>query len=105
MDYNNILWEVHMCGLIGYIDNKDEETKKATIKKMSDVIAHRGPDGEGFFVDDTIAMGFRRLSIIDLAGGNQPLYNEDKTLVINFNGEIYNYLELREELKKKGHHL
>lgn len=92
-----------MCGLVGYIDNKDEETKKATIKKMSDVIAHRGPDGEGFFVDDTIAMGFRRLSIIDLAGGNQPLYNEDKTLVINFNGEIYNYLELREELKKKGH--
>jgi asparagine synthase (glutamine-hydrolysing) len=70
---------------------------------MSDTIAHRGPDGEGFYTDDTIAMGFRRLSIIDLSMGDQPLYNEDRSLVINFNGEIYNYKELREELIAKGH--
>ena len=92
-----------MCGLVGYIDKKSKKTKKETIKKMADVIIHRGPDGEGYFVDDNIAMGFRRLSIIDLKGGNQPLYNEDNTLVINFNGEIYNYKELREDLIKKGH--
>lgn len=92
-----------MCGIVGYIDKKDKKLKEKIIKNMSDVIAHRGPDGEGFYVDDTIAMGFRRLSIIDLSNGDQPLYNEDKSLVINFNGEIYNYLELREELKKKGH--
>lgn len=92
-----------MCGLVGYIDKQNKKTKKEIIKKMADTIIHRGPDGEGYFIDENIAMGFRRLSIIDLEGGNQPLYNEDKTLVINFNGEIYNYKELREELIKKGH--
>ena len=79
-----------MCGLVGFIDKKDKKEKKTIIKNMSDKIIHRGPDGEGYFVDDSIAMGFRRLSIIDLEGGNQPLYNEDENLVINFNGEIYN---------------
>lgn len=92
-----------MCGFAGFIDNLDIETKRPIIQKMSDSIKHRGPDGEGFFVDDSIAMGFRRLSIIDLSLGDQPLFNEDKSLAINFNGEIYNYREIREELIKKGH--
>lgn len=92
-----------MCGLVGFIDKKDKKEKKTIIKNMSDKIIHRGPDGEGYFVDDNIAMGFRRLSIIDLEGGNQPLYNEDENLVINFNGEIYNYKEIRKELISLGH--
>ena len=77
-----------MCGLVGFIDNRSKAEKKKIIKSMSDKIIHRGPDGEGFFVDNSIAMGFRRLSIIDLEGGNQPLYSEDENLVINFNGEV-----------------
>ena len=92
-----------MCGFAGFIDNLSIDRKNIIIKRMSDTIAHRGPDGEGFYTDDTIAMGFRRLSIIDLSMGDQPLYNEDRSLVINFNGEIYNYKELREELIAKGH--
>lgn len=92
-----------MCGFAGFIDDLTEEKKKVIIKDMADTIKHRGPDGEGFFTDDKVAMGFRRLSIIDLNLGNQPLFNEDKSLVINFNGEIYNYKEIREELVKRGH--
>ena len=92
-----------MCGFAGFIDSTEIEKKKEILKAMTDSIAHRGPDGEGFFTDSHVAMGFRRLSIIDLAGGDQPLFNEDKTLVINFNGEIYNYKELKEELIKCGH--
>ncbi len=90
-----------MCGFTGYIHKSKD--KDRIIKAMADSIKHRGPDGEGFYVDDDIAMGFRRLSIIDLKGGNQPLFNEDNNLVINFNGEIYNFQELREELINKGH--
>lgn len=90
-----------MCGFVGFIDHSQK--KEVTIKKMADKIKHRGPDSSGYYVDDTIAMGFRRLSIIDLSKSDQPLYNEDKNLVITFNGEIYNYQTLREELIKKGH--
>jgi len=90
-----------MCGIAGFINNKDN--KKEIIKKMTDRIIHRGPDAEGFYIDDDIALGHRRLSIIDLGGGDQPIYNEDKSKVIVFNGEIYNYLELRDILKKDGH--
>ena len=70
---------------------------------MTELITHRGPDSDGFYRDDKINMGFRRMSIIDLQAGDQPVYNEDRTLVLNFNGEIYNYQELREELIEKGH--
>ena len=73
------------------------------LEKMMDRIAHRGPDSAGKFVDEDIALGFRRLSIIDLAEGNQPMFNEDKSLVLVFNGEIYNFKILRAELEKKGH--
>ncbi|MCQ2519294.1 MAG: asparagine synthase (glutamine-hydrolyzing) [Lachnospiraceae bacterium] len=92
-----------MCGFAGFIDGLPSNEKDPIVHKMADAIKHRGPDGEGFFCDDKVAMGFRRLSIIDLSLGDQPLFNEDKSLVINFNGEIYNYKEIREELVKAGH--
>ena len=87
-----------LCGFTGQIIDRDE-----TIKDMTDVITHRGPDSAGFYLDDDISMGFRRLSIIDLDKGSQPIFNEDKSLVLTFNGEIYNYKDLREELIEKGH--
>lgn len=90
-----------MCGFCGYI-NKKEKTKKE-IKKMTDAISHRGPDDENYYIDNDIAMGFRRLSIIDLKNGRQPMTNEDDNLVITFNGEIYNFKSIKEELIKKGH--
>ena len=90
-----------MCGFVGYINK--EKNKNETIKKMADLIAHRGPDSEGYYCDENIALGFRRLSIIDLKSGSQPIYNEDKTKVIIFNGEIYNFESLREELIEEGH--
>ena len=90
-----------MCGIAGYINNKDNKAK--IIKDMTDKIIHRGPDAEGFYIDDNVALGHRRLSIIDLKGGDQPIYNEDKSMVVIFNGEIYNYLEIKSELIKKGH--
>lgn len=92
-----------MCGFVGFIGKQKKEEKKKIIKDMADAIIHRGPDSDGYYYDNTIALGFRRLSIIDLKGGSQPIYNEDKTKVIVFNGEIYNYKELKENLLKKGH--
>ena len=90
-----------MCGIAGFINNS--QNKKTIIKAMTDKIIHRGPDAEGFYVDNDIALGHRRLSIIDLSKGDQPIYNEDKSVVVIFNGEIYNYLEIKAELEKKGH--
>lgn len=90
-----------MCGFVGFIDK--EKNKKKIIKDMADIIIHRGPDSDGYYVDDNCALGFRRLSIIDLDGGTQPIYNEDKSKVIIFNGEIYNYKEIKKDLIKKGH--
>lgn len=92
-----------MCGFCGFSDKKSIENKKKIIKSMSDRIIHRGPDSDGYYVDKSVAMGFRRLSIIDLKGGNQPLYNEDESIVVMFNGEIYNFMELRKELIDLGH--
>ena len=86
------------CGFTGKVENKEQ-----VIENMMEKIIYRGPDRKGSHVDDDIALGFRRLSIIDLKGGEQPIYNENKDLVINFNGEIYNFLELKEELIKCGH--
>ena len=90
-----------MCGIAGIIGNPRK--KNETIKQMVDIIAHRGPDDDGFYSDNSMAFGMRRLSIIDLGGGKQPIENEDGNLVVIFNGEIYNYLELYEELVGKGH--
>ena len=87
-----------ICGFTGQVVDRDD-----VIRNMTEVITHRGPDSDGFFTDDYISMGFRRLSIIDLDAGHQPIYNEDKSLVLTFNGEIYNYKELRKVLIQKGH--
>ena len=90
-----------MCGFVGFVDKANN--KKKIIKDMADIIKHRGPDSDGYYVGNDCALGFRRLSIIDLAGGDQPIYNEDNTKIITFNGEIYNYQEIREDLVGKGH--
>ncbi len=90
-----------MCGFVGFVDKTKDKEK--TIKKMADLIKHRGPDSDGYYTDDDIALGFRRLSIIDLEGGTQPIYNEEKNKLIFFNGEIYNYKYLKEDLIEKGH--
>lgn len=92
-----------MCGIVGFWDKHVTYDAAATVKAMADKIVHRGPDSEGYFVEGPAALGFRRLSIIDLEGGTQPIFNEDKSVVITFNGEIYNFRELRAELEAKGH--
>ncbi len=91
-----------MCGFTGFIGNI--ENKEQVLEDMMNTIVHRGPDSSGFYVDQDAALGFRRLSIIDIGeSGDQPLYNEDRTKVLTFNGEIYNFRELRKELIDAGH--
>lgn len=90
-----------MCGFVGYINNKKK--KKKVIREMGEVIKHRGPDDENYYEDEDIALAFRRLSFLDLKNGGQPMYNEDKSMVIVFNGEIYNFQDIKEDLVKKGH--
>lgn len=93
-----------MCGIAGQFNfQRREPVERKTIVRMARSIAHRGPDDEGFFVAGPVGLGFRRLSIIDLAGGHQPMSDAEKTVWIIFNGEIYNYRELRAELQGKGH--
>lgn len=91
-----------MCGIVGYVGAAGDEH---LVRRMAERIVHRGPDGEGYYTGDSVALGARRLSIIDLAGSNQPIFNEDRTIVTVFNGEIYNYRQLRAHLEQKGHHL
>mgnify|MGYP001614312909 CR=1 FL=1 len=88
-----------MCGIAGFVGFRDDNL----IKQFSTWLEHRGPDGEGFYIDDEVALLSRRLAIIDVKGGDQPIYNEDESIVVVYNGEIYNYLELRSELEKTGH--
>lgn len=93
-----------MCGICGILNfGMNESVNKETLKRMCTVMSHRGPDDEGFFVEENVGLGMRRLSIIDLSTGHQPISNEDGTVWIVFNGEIYNHLALREELLSKGH--
>jgi asparagine synthase (glutamine-hydrolysing) len=98
-----------MCGITGFIDlwnmsgARGSEERAETLDAMCRVIRHRGPDDQGVMLEPGVALGMRRLSIIDLAGGQQPISNEDNTVTIVFNGEIYNYRELREELQSRGH--
>lgn len=93
-----------MCGICGKLEfDPEARVSPNLLKRMAEAIAHRGPDDDGFYVNGQIGLGFRRLSIIDLAGGHQPLCNEDGSMWIVFNGEIYNYLELRALLVTKGH--
>ena len=92
-----------MCGFVGFVDKRKKKDKDKIIKEMDNLIKHRGPDSDGYYTDDEIALGFRRLSIIDLDGGTQPIYNENKDKVIVFNGEIYNYQDIKKELLDKGY--
>ena len=90
-----------MCGFVGFTGQLSQG--ETVLKNMMDAIIHRGPDSAGMHVDENVSLGFRRLSIIDLDSGTQPMYNETGDIVIVFNGEIYNHGELREELIKEGH--
>ena len=93
-----------MCGFTGYLDMRGERrVDEQVLRRMTNTLFHRGPDSDGYFVDHNVALGFRRLSIIDLSGGDQPIFNEDNTVVLMCNGEIYNYLELRQQLVARGH--
>ena len=93
-----------MCGICGFINSdRRQPAREADLRRMCDSIVHRGPDEDGYFVFENVALGMRRLSIIDLSTGKQPISNEDKSIWIVFNGEIYNFPQLRQELEAKGH--
>lgn len=94
-----------MCGICGKISFGHESVKEQTLRNMAEKLVHRGPDGEGYYLsrDKKAGFGHRRLAIIDLKGGSQPMANENKKVWIVFNGEIYNFLELKTILVKKGH--
>jgi asparagine synthase (glutamine-hydrolysing) len=95
-----------MCGIAGYVGwDRGRQASETDLRVMCNAIRHRGPDGEGYFVAPGVALGMRRLSVIDLAGGDQPIANEDGSVQVVFNGEIYNYRELRGRLVAAGHHL
>src|SRR5215203_4853414 len=93
-----------MCGIAGFVDTTRSGSfdPVATLERMNDAIVHRGPDDDGTFFDGGVALGMRRLSIIDLAGGKQPIATDDGRFTIVFNGEIYNFRELRAELESRG---
>jgi len=90
-----------MCGITGLAGSL--RTDRQTLLRMNDALHHRGPDGEGFYWDDHVGLGMRRLAIIDVEGGNQPIFNEDGTVCVVFNGEIYNFQDLRQALEQRGH--
>jgi asparagine synthase (glutamine-hydrolysing) len=92
-----------MCGITGFVYNSDRAVEREVLERMNCAIEHRGPDEDGFYIKENIAMAMRRLAIIDLASGQQPIRNEDGTKWIVYNGEIYNYQEIREDLDKRGH--
>src|SRR6266851_4565855 len=93
-----------MCGICGQYNFKNQRpVKLEDIKRMTKALAHRGPDDEGFYISGSLGFGFRRLSIIDLDGGHQPMSDLEQSVWLIFNGEIYNYLELRNQLKRFGH--
>jgi asparagine synthase (glutamine-hydrolysing) len=93
-----------MCGICGIVDLRGHDRADVNmVQTMCDIIRHRGPDGDGFYQASNVALGMRRLSIIDVKGSDQPLYNEDRSIALVFNGEIYNYRELRRQLATRGH--
>lgn len=92
-----------MCGICGIIDLPDNAVSEATVRVMTESLTHRGPDAEGFYFDGSVGLGHRRLKVIDLEGGQQPMCSEDENLWLVFNGEIYNYQELSQELRGRGH--
>ena len=92
-----------MCGICGIVNFNNKPVDRKVLHEMTDAFVHRGPDAQGFFIENNTGLGHRRLSIIDLQTGDQPIYNEDRTLSLVFNGEIYNFRQLRAELESKGH--
>ena len=93
-----------MCGIAGFVNTRGGISSHSAIERMTEVIRHRGPDAHGFFKDSWVALGHRRLSIIDLStAGNQPMTNEDGSLQIVYNGEIFNHADIRPELERAGH--
>lgn len=97
--------ELRMCGITGYVNANGSPVDRSLLERMNRAILHRGPDEDGYFIHENVGLAMRRLSIIDLASGQQPIYNADRTKAIVFNGEIYNYQELREGLIERGHKL
>ena len=92
-----------MCGIAGIVSVRGTPASQADVTRMCDAMTHRGPDDAGFLVDGPVALGVRRLSIIDVAGGHQPIFNEDGSVAVVYNGEIYNFRELRSWLESCGH--
>jgi asparagine synthase (glutamine-hydrolysing) len=93
-----------MCGIVGFCEaDPDKRVDESLLARATRALAHRGPDDESFLMRGPVGFGFRRLSIIDLAGGSQPIFNEDGNVAVMQNGEIYNYKELRAELERSGH--
>src|SRR4028119_1299085 len=92
-----------MCGIVGIVNADLRGVEPDVLARMNQAIVHRGPDEDGFYVNENVGMAMRRLAIIDLAGGQQPMHNPSKTAWIVFNGEIYNFQELRADLEKRGH--
>ncbi|TMI22963.1 asparagine synthase (glutamine-hydrolyzing) [Candidatus Bathyarchaeota archaeon] len=92
-----------MCGIVGIVESSGRPVNHSWLEAMNGAIRHRGPDDDGFYVNGAVGLGMRRLSIIDVEGGHQPIHNEDKTVWVVFNGEIYNFREIRESLEKRGH--
>lgn len=92
-----------MCGIVGFVNNDGRAADSEVLGAMNAAIVHRGPDDDGFYLHENVGLAMRRLAIIDLASGKQPMHNEDRTKWIVFNGEIYNYRELREDLEQRGH--
>src|SRR4051794_4318322 len=91
-----------MCGIAGKVSLRGTVGEEL-LEQMCEVIRHRGPDSRGLFLDEGVGLGVQRLRIIDLQTGDQPIFNEDRSIVVVQNGEIYNYKELREELRSRGH--
>ena len=92
-----------MCGIVGFVNSNSKTASRELLEAMNRCIVHRGPDEDGFFLKENVALAMRRLAIIDLKGGQQPIFNEDKTKAIVYNGEIYNFRELKADLEKRGH--
>src|ERR1051326_8198050 len=96
--------EKFMCGICGIVNFKATDTiDRHLLERMTSAQAHRGPDDHGYFIDGNAGLGHRRLSIIDLSGGSQPIFNEDRSIAVVFNGEIYNYADLTKDLVAQGH--
>ena len=93
-----------MCGIAGIFHLETAKpVDPARVQRMIDIMPHRGPDGSGVWTAPGVGLGHRRLSIIDLSGGAQPMANQDESLIVTFNGEIYNFAEIRAELEERGH--